>query len=183
MGVKCYSPLGLMATARQFFFFVMKDGYATSPEKGTIPELPGSKTITFEDDEKNLKLVDCWFVTPNSYKSWGFTQIFYRWSEVTDWVPVWTMQYWGEYKPEAIKFLKEALAASYLNPSSERFDGCRGPREFSCEGDGCEGLFYQNLVKEESTFAKFSGREGIFKTDVGLMGWHEYQGWSLIPGC
>jgi hypothetical protein len=113
----------------------------------------------------------------------GFTHIYYRESEASAWVLIWAMQYWGEYEPEAIEFLKKALAASYLNLIHERFDGCRGPREFSCGGGGEEGLFYQNLVKEGSTFSEFSGREGVFKTNVGRVGWHEYHGWSLVPSC
>ncbi len=86
---------------QEVFCLAMRAGLSQNPPKGTIAELPGSKTITFEHDE--YRLVDCWFTVPESPVSWGFILIWRRG------ILVWTMNYHGQYPQRVISFLKSTL--------------------------------------------------------------------------
>ena len=149
-----------------FFFQAMKNGYASSPAKGTIAELPGSKTITFQDG--NLQLVDCWFAADNG-RSFGNTIIF------KDEKPIWMMHYWGHYDKGVISFLKKALAENYNRDHSFTYDfnGCRGPKLFNGVG-----MTYVNLIAHKSLFEEFAGHEEIIGDHI-VRGWHYYHGWML----
>jgi hypothetical protein len=145
------------------FFAAMQDGYAKSPKKGTISELPGSKTIPFELGE--FKLLDCYLITPDTPHSFGQTIIWHK-----D-VPVWTMSYQGWYLKNAISFLKQALGEAYNHSD---FYGGRGPHFFTNDG-----MVYVNNVEAPNDWKHFRGREEVFDRNGQSVGWHEYQGLLL----
>src|SRR3989344_4922518 len=88
-----------------FFFDAMKQGWATPVKKIPIPQLPGSKSISFRSGE--LSLLDYYFVTPGFNSSYGTTVIW-----VAE-IPVWIMHYGGFYDKQAISLLKAALRNAY----------------------------------------------------------------------
>lgn len=157
----------------------MQDGYAGNAKKSTITELPNSKVITFKKGKWTV--VDCYFVTLLSNSSFGTTIIYY------DDVPVWMMQYHGEYPKEAIPFLKRALRSCY---DHGKFVGGRGPTTYE-ERDG-QGYTYHNSLPMSDFHSNephnFAGREDIVKyyryrygVRSRVVGWHEYSGQLLIP--
>ncbi|MFI5260644.1 MAG: hypothetical protein ACHQU0_02525 [Candidatus Paceibacteria bacterium] len=148
---------------RLVFFAAMKEGYATDRQKGTIVELPGSKTLTYVQGP--WKVVDVYFVTPLSARSGGMTIISYG-----D-IPVWIGQYNGWYKESAIPCLKAALAANYRR---HRLLGCRGPRQFEHKG-----IRYLNSPDRSSGFNS-SGSEEIQDPKGTVLGWHNYRNMMLI---
>ncbi|MDP1707049.1 MAG: DUF5680 domain-containing protein [bacterium] len=148
------------------FFEAMNAGYAAEDKskKGSIAELPGSKTITYAKDP--WVVLDVYQVTPISSFSGGTTHILY------ECVPVWMMQYFGMYHEDAIPFLKAALRHNY---ESSEFLGGRGPGIFIRDGWG-----YSNHSFIGSSFAKFSGYEYIWSPDNEPKGWHNYHGGLMI---
>jgi len=150
---------------QEVFFLAMQAGYAINPPKGTIIELPGSKTINFEHGE--YRLLDCWFTTPENSASWGFTMIWRRG------IPVWTMTYQGWYLERAIPFLKEALRFAY---SHNLWFGGRGPHIHSHRD-----LRYVNTTGTTSnSFELFRGAERVVDFSQGkVLGWHQFQGMIL----
>src|SRR3989344_4828798 len=83
----------------------MQAGYAKSPPKTTVKELPGSKLITFEQGD--FLATDLYFTNPDSIFSNGTTMIY------CERKPAWFMSYWGWYDKHDISFLKEALRKNY----------------------------------------------------------------------
>jgi len=146
------------------FFTAMRDRYAKGIKKGTIIDLPRSKTIPFELGD--FRVVDCYFTSPDSEYSFGQTIIWHKE------VPVWTMSYQGWYLKSAISFLKRVLFKAYTD---EKFFGGRGPR-FYREG----GMTYINNIKPPNDWRHFHGHEKIFDRNGNNLGWHEYQG-LLLP--
>lgn len=160
---------GRMDPILSFFFAAMQDGYAknnggTKQKKGTILELPGSKTISFV--RKDFELLDCWFAPEKTTYSSGQTFIWHKGTLV------WAMSYLGQYPEDAIPFLKRALRETYKN---REFVGGRGPDLF--EGDG---MIYINRVEPPNDWRHFRGREEIFDQTGQNIGWHEYQGLLLM---
>jgi len=145
------------------FFAAMKAGYANpNAIKRTIPNLPGSKSITVEHGQ--FLIVDAWVVNPKSDKSSGDTWIFKNDQAV------WKMSYQGEYPPHAIKFLKNALQEAY---GHNDFVGGRGPLFFS------SGIrTYTNFP--EGDWKNFHGLEQVLNQYQEIVGWHEYQGLYLL---
>ncbi|MFA5841646.1 MAG: hypothetical protein WC835_01620 [Candidatus Paceibacterota bacterium] len=148
------------------FFAAMMNGYAgeDKPKKGTIVELPGSKTIIFTHGRFEIK--DVYLTNKLGCQSGGMTGVF------CDGVPVWMMLYGGEYPDEAVPCLKAALRSSY---AAERFDGGRGPMFFQHE----DGRRYVNDVDKGSSFAHFSGKERVFSPDGREIGSHQYHGFLM----
>lgn len=147
------------------FFAAMQDGYAKNGiKKGTLAELPMSKTIPFELGD--FKLLDCYLITPHGPHSFGQTII---WCEG---VPVWMMSYQGWYAKNAIPFLKKALFEAY---DHRDFIGGRGPRCFTDNG-----MIYVNRVEPPNDWQHFRGREEVFDLAGVSYGWHEYQGLLLV---
>ncbi len=151
----------------EFFYRAMREGYASyvQPEE-TIAQLPGSKMITYQEDD--LKLVDFWLATRGGRSS-GNTIIFHENN------PVWQMHYWGWYNDEVISFLKRVLLADYgrNHLGGVDFLGCRGPKIFTGTT-----MTYINIVDDGGMFTHFSGREEIFSNSTGHTGcgWHKYHG-------
>ncbi len=146
------------------FIDAMQAGYAKSPSKGTIKEMPGSKTIEYEKD--GFRLLDAYLVTPQSSFSGGMT---------TEWfhdIPVWMMQYFGSYDDDAIPCLKAALKMNY---EQRLFFGGRGPEFFTLDG-----YTYVNNVTENDFFGRSSGEERIFGPTGKLAGWHRHQSLYLV---
>lgn len=155
----------ILKETKSFFFRAMREGYAKEGQvKVTPPDFPGCKVITFE--EGDFKLEDRYFVTGYSNKSYGTTTIWYK-GQI-----VWMMQYLGEYKEDAIPFLKEVLIAAY---TIDQFVGGRGPMDYR-RGT----LSYVNTGA--GGFERFEGKEEIW--DMAQhgksLGWHEYHGMALI---
>lgn len=155
------SPEHVRRNAKGVFFEAMRAGYAASVMKTSLPQLIGSKHIVYSSGEWTV--TDTYIVTPLTRKGGGTTLIAY------DDVPLWMMQYLGEYDPAAISFLKEALTHNYLE---NIFHGGRGPEAFYRNGWG-----YSNRV--QGTFLEFSGEERVFDPTGKLMGGHRYQGLYL----
>lgn len=153
-------------TAQKVFFDAMNAGYSAkeNPAKGTIAELPGSKTITYTQGP--WKVVDTYFVTPASDWSGGTTVIWY------EGVPVWMMQYFGMYKKHAIPFLKMELRHAY---STRQFIGGRGVG-FHMH----LGYTYTNHLAHNSNFQLFSGREHVEGPEELTSGWHQYHGGMMV---
>jgi len=147
------------------FFNAMRAGYAGGAKAVTGSELPGSRTITHQGGD--WEVVDTYFVTPQGPSSGGTTVISYCG------IPVWMMQYMGEYPSDALPCLKAALRSTYTKGV---FVGGRGPKRFAYHE-----LTYVNNVAENSTFNKFSGEEHIFVPMTGnVLGQHTYQGMLMI---
>lgn len=146
------------------FFSAMQNGYASAAQEASVPGMPGSKLIEFRQGIYTVK--DFWFVAPNTNQSSGQTIIW------ADDVPVWQMQYMGEYREEAIPFLKQALRYCYKDGY---FYGGRGPRLYVANTDGFK---YINN-SDPSGFSYFMGSETIYKDNVCL-GSHRYQGSVLF---
>lgn len=146
------------------FFAAMQNGYASATKAITAPGMPGSKLIEFKQGIYTVK--DIWFVAPNTPRSFGQTII---WANN---IPVWQMQYMGEYPEEAIPFLRRALRSNY---EVSRFYGGRGPKFYFANPNGFK---YIN-VTDVSEFRYFLGNEVIYKNDV-YFGSHRYQGSVLF---
>jgi hypothetical protein len=151
--------------SRVFYYFMaaMNAGYAKTPAKGTIVEMPGSKTIEYRCDK--WRVLDTYFITPQSEYSGGGTVIWYGP------VPVWMMQYLGYYEKEAIPCLKVALAHQY---NQEKFNGGRGPDFFHFEN-----YTYINRV-EKNEFRHARGEEMVFDAGGKKLGWHRYQALYMV---
>lgn len=147
------------------FFRAMQDGYANpNVQKGTIIELPGSKTITFVLGD--FKVVDCYFTNSHGNHSAGSTHI---WCEGQ---LVWTMSYQGWYQEEVVPFLKKALRQNY---DIGFWNGGRGPSFFADDG-----MTYFNNVNSPNEWKHFHGKEMVYDRNGQLAGFHEYQGVLLV---
>lgn len=160
------------------FFAAMNAGYAapTKPKKSRIAELPGSKTTTYVEGPWGV--IDTYLVTPLGSRSGGMTVI-----SCKD-IPVWMMQYLGQYDEEAIPCLKAALRAAYVE---NQFFGGRGPDEFvhgefiyrneidrSYRSDFQNSNFFKGYEKIQKRARDAQGAMGA------VMGWHSYQGMMMI---
>lgn len=162
--------------AREVFFRAMRDGYASGVEKGTITEVPGSKTIRLL--YQTWELLDLYVVTPTGEWSGGTTHIFYKG------VPVWMMQYMGWYRKEAIPCLKAALSEAY---STFQFFGGRGPeKKYFLHPETGEMWEY---INRETPIPRgnwrnfghtFAGIETILAPDGSSAGFHTYQGMWMV---
>ncbi len=152
---------------QRFFFKAMIGGWTSDVPKITIPGMPSVKAFKYHWGD--LVLLDCYSVTPESTRSAGTTTI---WRAD---VPVWVMQYVGQYQKRVIPFLKQALRKTY---EDNLFVGGRGAATYQDD----EGLLYMNDVNQTNKlFEKFEGREEIYDT-VGnvLLGYHDYRGMMLV---
>lgn len=147
----------------------MAKGYVTDPKKGTIAELPGSKLVP-PYTRGPWTVTDTYLVTPLSSRSGGMTVVSY------EGIPVWMMQYFGQYNSEVITCLQIALGTTYR----ERiFLNGRGPRSYYYDG-----YTYRNIptLVPRSRFSKgcFEGTEEIVDAGGQCHGWHDYQGGMML---
>ena len=153
-----------LAEMEDVFFEAMMAGYASAKKikKVSIAELPGSKLITpFERGP--WKVADPYLVTPLSSYSGGMTVISY------EGVPVWMMQYFGQYFEEAIPCLKAALRACY---GKSEFQGGRGPERFMRNG-----YVYENPDEFfPKDFKLFRGDDLVRGGNGDILGRHVYHG-------
>jgi len=163
---KLAGEAGFKPEMKATFFDAMNAGYAAKkkPKKSTIIELPGSKLIP-PYVRGPWKVTDVYFVTPLGSQSGGTTVISY------EGVPVWMMQYFGEYQKVAIPCLKAALRHAYAR---REFNGGRGTDFF----DYGEDIYYRNFV--QGTFDNFSGHECITDNDGNEIGQHRYHGGIMV---
>ncbi len=151
------------------FFKAMQSGYASSKNspKQVIEGFPGYKCIKFDSGE--FTVIDAYCVTPLSNMSSGFTTIWFN-----D-VPVWTMNYGGQYSSDCIPLLKLVLQTTYRD---HIFRGGRGPFRYASPDNS--RLIYFNDVEAESDFTQFAGRESMILEGIGEAGFHRYFGMALI---
>jgi len=159
-----------LAEMEDIFFKAMNTGYANNSQKETFADI--GKMVDFTDG--SWSVIDGYLVTPLGPRSGGLMAMSY------EGIPVWLLQYAGQYEEEAIPCLKAALIAAY---SEKKFFGGRGPEQFTLDG-----LVYQNEVDRayRQDFKKsnfFKGYESI-RTAIGVpqrcLGWHSYQGMMMI---
>ena len=148
---------------KEVFFMAMLAGWAKqSIQKRSIADLSGSKVIPFTHGDFLVK--DCYFVTPHSTMSTGFTMIWHL-----DHL-IWAMYYGGTYAKPAVPFLKQCLRETY---ERRCFIGGRGP------------LFRRgpdyNYVNTPSPndFENFAGTEHIFDNNDQMFGSHWYRGMTM----
>lgn len=151
---------------KHFFLVAARKTYAGGiVPKTTIKEFPGSEAYYYEAEK--LLYIDCYFSSKT--RSYGQTTIWF------DGIPVWGMQYYGEWNCDneriVIPFLKKALFMAYENLE---FIGGRGPCRFN-EGD----LHYTNASIGD--FTGFQGEESIYDYEQSSrrVFWHRYAGMLL----
>lgn len=132
---------------------------------------PGYKFIGYTN-LSGFSFLDKWS-DPHTYgKSTGETIICFQE------IPVWVMNYGGQYPKEVIPFLKLALM-EVIN--SRDFAGGRGPKR-KYTNEKYPDLSYENLPIKNH-FSEFWGEEIIFGKNSfrnHIEGTHRYQGMSLI---
>lgn len=151
-----------MRHAEHFYFAAMREGYGSGKKPITLHEIPGGKQFRFDDPESNVSVIDTYLSTPDGIGSAGMTVLLFR-DE-----PIWSMQYSGRYKPEALPLLHEALQAAY---QQEQWHGGRGLPVYEREG-----WHYTNHVDLPSSFFLFRGIERIYDPSGELAGYHLYSG-------
>ncbi len=145
-------------------FDALNQGYVSDNQPETVTVEVCMKRFRYYSPCGHFMVEDSWFANGGTYSA-GSTLI------VEDHKPVWVMQYYGWYLPEASKFLKRALGSNYRNRS---FYGGRGPDVFTIGS-----LQYTNAPRTGSTFSRFSGSEGVLYRGSLVMGEHFYQGGTL----
>ncbi|MFA5173233.1 MAG: DUF5680 domain-containing protein [Candidatus Paceibacterota bacterium] len=157
----------ILEGAKEFFFEGMLARYFGHRDGKKITKIEssdGCNDIVFRDGD--FKVVDRFYITPDSDFSAGTTTIFFENK------PVWWMAYGGCYPAEAIAFLKMALKENYERGT---FLGGRGPKLVEEEN-----FVYRNEVRM-SDFKIFNGRESIVDLEAEKeLGFHEYFGMALI---
>lgn len=152
----------------EFFFEGMVDGWVSGREPEDVPDMPGYKQYCHK--RGNLSLIDRFGTTPFGHQSGGFTVIWMTVNEIT--FPVWQMNFWGWYLPQATDIVKAALHSHY---SGRIFLGGRGPELYSMDD-----LDYSNACAGGSSFTIFHGLEKVWHRNSGMiMGEHFYGGRAL----
>ncbi len=147
---------------QSFFFRAMLAGWAKGTKAIDCPQMSGYKKILSYDGAFTLS--DRYCVAQDGKRSVGTTTIWFRH------LPVWVMNYGGQYEDCAIPHLKHALMHTYTRGI---FIGGRGPETFIEDS-----LVYNN--RAHGGFAKFDGRESVYDCANGRpLGFHEYWGMSL----
>jgi hypothetical protein len=165
----------ILKQAKEIFFKAQLAGYASSGQGVKKEKTPnGYTTITFV--EEDWMVVDRYCVNPHSNYSAGTTTI----SNEDD--PVWWMAYWGSYPKEAISFLRGVLGQAYRKGF---FHGGRGLHRAHSSKRRPQFIYLNEIEgvseTEESSFEHFRGSEKIMEvTAIKYIGWHQYEGMSLI---
>jgi len=157
--------------ARGVFFRAMLAGYAGNGngknDKIVKTKSSNGNEVTIIFNEGDFMVIDRYYVTPGFNTLAGMTLIFFKGN------PIWWMSYGGEYPKEVIPFLKLVLAEEYRIGS---FRGGRGPIEWADKK-----YRYRNRPTGNTCFDSFFGREEItIASSNGLIGFHDYQGASMI---
>lgn len=167
-----------------FFYRVMVNGWVggAKPEPG---HQPGSKRLSFS--EGKYRLNDEWFSFPGGTKSAGTTTIYLDSAHgdtahvAARWVPIWFMQYHGEYTKEQAAFVKQMLAREYGAGRSPVFCGCRGLANNGPYIDVEHKFAYHNrLLNGKMTFEQFAGTETVLSGGNARSGYHDYVGMALV---
>lgn len=150
---------------KEVFLLGMSQGYAASPNKISIEEMPNAKAIPFSHGR--FTMLDTYVANSHSGKSMGSTMIWCK-----D-IPMWSMQYGGHYTSDVLPFLKQALLHQYAVEGL--FYGGRGPIHY-----GENKMCYVNLPKQgKYKIDDFEGEEYIF-VDSKVVGYHWYRGMCLL---
>jgi hypothetical protein len=150
------------------FWKAVEKGWGSGKiKKQESPLLPWYKCIEFFSGK--FRVLDTYCTTPLNDKSVGFTIIWF------DDIPIWTMNYGGEYPEHTIPFLKLALQSTIIRRD---FIGGRGPSRFTHE-DYPDLIYTNNVYSMKRAFSNFSGQEHIYEKG-NLVGHHDYWGMSLI---
>jgi len=130
---------------------------------------PGSEPNLWQViyDDGPWHVIDQWSVAPGTNNSFGSVIIYF------ENIPVWMMQFHGEYDQECGDFVKLALLDSYRR---REFRAGRGRNGFQNEK-----LVYLTTYYQPASFASFNFLEEVydFRTDERL-GWHRVSGMALI---
>ncbi|MEK7639236.1 MAG: hypothetical protein AAB388_03705 [Patescibacteria group bacterium] len=151
--------------AEEHFFAAMRQGYAADCVKGSLPDLPGSKSIEYTHDD--WRVLDVYFVTVDSNWSAGSTTIWFMNR------PVWIMQYAGWYEEAALPCLKAALADAYTRGD---YVGGRGPEYFDYDSHAR----YWNKVAKNCFTGLTQGEEEVESADGQSLGRHFYHAFWLV---
>lgn len=160
-------------------------GYAGGGEYKPSQDVPGGKIFTFRID----KLTYSDLYVSNGPQSGGVTIISldyllilpthsgFRESESVS-VPLWMMQYEGRELSDD-KRVTELVKAALLEAYTKRiFCGGRGlpyyPDDTIYEIDGMR--YWNTVDHNHNSFAKFSGKETVYKNHIGTVFYHDYSG-------
>lgn len=156
----------ILAGAEEAFFKALLAGYAGEGDGEARKEKSATGQITMTCEIGDFKVVDRYYITPNTNRSAGTTTISFK-GQV-----IWYMSYLGFYDERAIDLLKQTLRMAYRG---KLFNGGRG-----MEWLKSDTMAYTNQIERRS-FCDFKGREEVKDSRSGeLLGYHEYAGLSLI---
>ena len=154
-----------------FFRAMLENSWASGGEARASVGQPFTKHVPWTDGGDWI-VIDRWTSIPASNRSYGSITIFYCG------IPVWIVQFHGEYTKEASELVKQALIRTW---EARRFRASRG------EGFSQNGLTYINDVArprdgdaELDPFAKFTCYEEVYDSDRRRLGWHRVSGMILI---
>lgn len=174
----------ILNEAKKHFFAAMLEGWVGGGELKDVPGMLGLKKTEYQAED--FRVLDQF---GGSALSYGVTLIWY-----CD-IPVWVMNYAGQYPKEYIPYLKRALVYAYKNRC---FLGGRGlPAYLMRDAYDDPMILYTNDVSPKSDFTRFSGEErlalsscvpGTLNHSLAFgehvferpIGYHTYSGIALI---
>jgi len=158
-----------LSIIQKVFWLSMHEGWCsdTKVAKQESLLLPGYKLISFRVDK--FSVLDAYCTTPLNDMSEGKIVIWF------EQVPVWTMNYGGQYPKEVIPLVKLAIQQSL---AFQQFSGGRGPQQF-LHHDFIDYEYTNELKPGYGEFGNFKGYERVLQGDV-VVGFHNYQGTALI---
>lgn len=166
-----------------FFYRMMVRGWVSNlkPEPG---HHPGSKHFSLSDGKYRLN--DEWTSFPGGTKSMGRTLIyldtaFGNTAHVpARYVPIWGMQYVGEYTAEQAAHVKRVLAVQYGAGRPPVFCGCRGPTNRPLIDEENKCVYANRVESPKMTFRSFQGIETVISGGASSSGYHQYTGMALV---
>lgn len=165
------------------FYRMMVKGWVSNvkPEPG---HHPGSKHFSLLDGKYRLN--DEWMSFPGGTKSMGRTIMYLDSAFGTHghvaarYVPIWGMQYAGEYTSEQAGYVKQMLAMQYGAGRSPVFSGCRGPTNRPLIDEENKLVYMNRVDSPKMTFQSFSGIETVVSGGGMPSGYHRYSGMTLV---
>ena len=156
-----------LADIRENFFRAMlESSWASGGEAKASVGQPFTKHVSWTD-KGDWIVIDRWTSVPASNLSYGSTTIFFCG------IPVWIVQFHGEYTKEASDFVKQVILASY---NARKFRGGRG-RHMSQN----DSLVYMTTHYQPASFASFNFLEEVYNFHTNeRQGWHRISGMALI---
>ena len=154
-----------------FFKAMLESSWASGGTAIDSVGQPFTKHVSWTD-EGDWIVIDRWTSVPASNFSYGTTTVFFCG------IPIWFVQFHGEYTKEASALVKQALLTTWRRGV---FNAARG------EHLSQDGLTYINQVAlprdgDDSldSFSKFACYEAVYDTERNRHGWHRVSGMALI---